>query len=395
MIRMIRWGALALLIAIAVLGYFFFDFAGRPDFLLPNYPDDLDQFMASRQEALGVPGMSAAVVSGDGLVWEGYYGTYDGTQAVDAETLFLVSSISKVVVGTAIMQQWEAGHFDLDDDINDYLDFEVRHPAHPANPITFKDLMIHHSSIADRYPFLDEMYTLDDGGDSPWELGAYLSAYLTTNGEFYETENFIESRPGETYEYSNIGNALLAHLVENMTGIPFNEYAESQIFEPLGMENSYFLLQDIPESDMQKLAFPFADGEPLPHYNYPDYPSGSLRTTARDYGKFASFYLDPAGADVQILKPETVELMLSVHGNSTELSENATGLTWAHMDWLMFNAIGHNGGDYGSSTYILMYPEENHATIIFMNDYPSSILIYRSVIRRLRDQGRLLVNSST
>ncbi|MEM7800696.1 MAG: serine hydrolase domain-containing protein [Chloroflexota bacterium] len=386
--RLVQLIVLALFMIAAVAGYFFFDLFGRPGLFLPEHPSNLDAYMESRREALELPGVSAVVVNGDGLLWEGYYGTADGEQAVDEDTLFMVASISKLVVGTAVMQQWEAGKFALDDDVNDYLDFEIRHPDYPAAPITIKDLMIHHSAINDRDPLYDEMYTLDAGGDSPWELADFMEAYFERDGQFYSPDNFLDQQPGEAFSYSNYGNALLAVLVEEVSGQPFNKYAQEQIFAPLGMNSSYYLLSEMPEEAMENLATPYLNGSPLLHYNFPDYPAGSLRTTARDFGKFASFYLDPAGAENQILQPETVEMMLSIQGDSTDISEESMGLTWVHFDWIVFDAVGHNGGDFGAFTYILMYPEEEHATIIFTNDSPDSLLIYRGMIERLREEGR-------
>lgn len=152
---------------------------------LPQYEGDLDKFMQARLDAMKVPGMAAGIVSPDGLVWEGYYGTYDGESPFSEETLFNIASVSKTVVATAAMQLWEQGHFDLDDDINDYLDFEIRNPSYPEQAITFRHLMTHRSTIRDRQPFYDEMYTIKSGGgDSPWEMREFMPAYLSRTASF-------------------------------------------------------------------------------------------------------------------------------------------------------------------------------------------------------------------
>ena len=201
---------------------------------LPNYKDDIDMFMESRMVRMEVPGMAVGVVGADGSLWEGYYGTYDGENPVSENTLFMIASVSKTVIATAIMQLWEQGLFALDDDINNYLDFEVHNPANPDVAITFRHLMTHRSSIVDRFPFYDDLYTIDSGGgDSPWGLGEFLRAYLTPDGEFYDTDNFLGSAPGSRFDYSNYGAMLLAYLVEVLSGESFAEYCDSRIFTRL------------------------------------------------------------------------------------------------------------------------------------------------------------------
>jgi CubicO group peptidase (beta-lactamase class C family) len=355
---------------------------------LPAYRNDLDLFMASRRAAMEVPGMAVGIFGPDGIVWDGYYGTYDGEHPVSQDTVFVIASVSKTVVATAIMQLWEQGRFDLDDDVNDYLAFEVRNPHNPEAAITFRQLMTHHSSISDVYPFYDDMYTITSGGgDSPWALGAFLEAYLAPGGQFYGGENYLETAPGEAFEYSNYGAALLAHLVEVLSGEDFADYCQAHVFGPLGMAHTYYLLSDIPASETE-LAVPFVDGTPLPHYSYPDYPAGNLRTTIGDLGRFAAFYLEPEADDAAILQPETVEMMFGAYGEATDVGEGQMGLVWVHMDWLFFKAIGHTGGDPGVSTCLLLYPDEGFGTIVFMNGAPQSYYLFRDVIGRLRDEGR-------
>lgn len=366
---------------------------------LPRHEDDIDLFMESRMEAMQSPGLAAGIVGPDGVLWDGYYGTMDGSRPVTEDNLFLVASISKTMVGTAAMQLWEQGEFDLDDDVNDYLDFEVRNPAHPDTPITFYHLMVHQSSINDgTIEEYDQRFTIDSGGgDSPWLLGEFLESYLVPGGENYSAENYLDTAPGEASQYSNYGAALLAHLVEVISGEDFAEYCQNHIFEPLGMEHSYFMIHDIPESETE-IASPFYQGEFIPQFNSPDYPAGSLKITIRDLSRFAAFYLDPAGGEAAILQPETVDLMFESHGDSVFLGCENVGLIWMRMNWMFFEGVGHNGSDPGVSTYMLLYPDEGFATIYFMNSgfqtsNPGYYMRYRDVAERLYIKGQQLVAS--
>ncbi len=357
--------------------------------------EDLDRYLESRLDSVGAPGLAAGIARADGLVWEGYYGTRDGTLPVTADTLFMIASVSKTVVAAAAMQLWEEGRFGLDDDIAGYLDFPVRNPHHPAAAVSFRQLMTHRSSIADREPLYTGMYTIDaGGGDSSWDLGSFLRAYLAPDGAFYDEANYLREAPGGRFEYSNYGTALLAYLVERLSGKKFSTYCRDRIFRPLGMERSFFLCAEIPDGEPE-IAFPFVSGSPAPLYGYPDYPAGSLKTTVGDLAKFASFFLSKGRSRTDVLEPRTIETMFGEYGESDDLGERAMGLLWVHMDWIFLNAIGHTGSDPGASAFMLLYPDEGFASLLvmnanpFMERNPFALIAQRSILERLHREGRL------
>ena len=149
-----------------------------------NYRDEeeLLQFIESTMETHLIPGLSASIVKDGNIVWEkqlGYANINDNI-FVDENTMFILASISKTVTATALMQLFENGLFDLDDDIDDYLPFNINHPDYPLIPITFKMLLTHSSGIKDNW----NVMTYYDG-DSQLELGYYLNQYLNPEGEFY------------------------------------------------------------------------------------------------------------------------------------------------------------------------------------------------------------------
>ena len=189
-----------------------------------NYRDEeeLLQFIESTMETHLIPGLSVSIVKDDNIVWEKQlgYANIDGDIFVDENTMFILSSISKTITATALMQLFEEGLFSLEDDIDGYLPFNVNHPDYSLVPITFKMLLSHTSGIKDNWsvmPYYD--------GDSQLELSYYLNEYFTPSGEFYNSNsNFTNSMPGTNYSYSNIGAALIGLLVEEISNQPFNEY---------------------------------------------------------------------------------------------------------------------------------------------------------------------------
>ena len=113
---------------------------------------ELDRFIEAEMKAQKIPGLAACIVKSGKITWSKGYGWADIKRRVTMDperTIQNIGSISKTVTATAVMQLWEKGKFDLDDDINLHLPFPVRNPSHPDRLISFRSLLTHRSSIAD------------------------------------------------------------------------------------------------------------------------------------------------------------------------------------------------------------------------------------------------------
>lgn len=199
---------------------------------------------------------------------------------VTPDTLFMLASVSKTVVATAVLQAIEDGLFDLQTHVNDVLPFRVRHPVHPDRPITVRQLLTHTSSIRDNWNLLTAGYV---AGDSPMELRTFLRRYLSPGGADFAPNNFYAFGPGRSYRYANVGASLAAFLVEAAAGIGFDTWCERRIFAPLGMDRAGWHLAGLPRREIA-MPYTWAGNKnayvPTGHYGYPDYPDGALRTTA-------------------------------------------------------------------------------------------------------------------
>ena len=133
--------------------------------------DELIEFIDNIMLTNQIPCIAAAIVKNDLIIWDHYFGdaNLDQNIPVSDDTMFSLASVSKTVTVTALMQLWENGFFDMDDDIDQYLPFNVNHPDYPFIPITFKMLVTHTSGIKDNWsvmPYYD--------GDPELELGFFL-----------------------------------------------------------------------------------------------------------------------------------------------------------------------------------------------------------------------------
>ena len=150
-------------------------------------PGRLHRFLTDKLHEAKSPGLAVAVVRGDEIVFASGVGWANLERGIhaDADTVFMLASVSKTVTCAGIMSLVERGVIDLDADINRYLPFEVHIPAFPDHPITMRMLLTHTSSIRDRYsvwgtPYSDD--TLYFHGDSPMSLGRLHAFLLRARG---------------------------------------------------------------------------------------------------------------------------------------------------------------------------------------------------------------------
>ena len=137
---------------------------------------DFKDYIKEEMQEQHIPALSVLIFEEDEVLYEGCFGksNLQKNTPLQKEHLFLLASVSKVVTATAILQLYEQGRFSLDDNINEYLDFDVVIPGYRKN-ITFQMLLTHTSGIADGAA-LDNQYYY--GEDSPVELADFLEDYL-------------------------------------------------------------------------------------------------------------------------------------------------------------------------------------------------------------------------
>ena len=113
-------------------------------------PEDIEQDLSTEIKNNGIPSISAVIVDEDEVLWEFTYGYahVKNQTAAHPLTLYQAMSISKLFIATAAMQLNELKGFDIDDDINEHLPFEVRNPKYPELLINSRMLMNHTSGMA-------------------------------------------------------------------------------------------------------------------------------------------------------------------------------------------------------------------------------------------------------
>ena len=178
-----------------------------------------------------VPGLSIGIVRGDSLA--GYYSF--GTQKLGEDkppieqTISRVASITKTFTGTAILQLRDLGQMELDDPLLLHLpDFTVASALRGTlEGVTLRRLMTHYSGLRTEHPLTD------------WDAPSFPTGTDLLNG-LAEIEVVIPQ--DSQWKYSNLGVGLLGHVIEQVSGIPYEQYVYEEITGPLGLSNTRYEL---------------------------------------------------------------------------------------------------------------------------------------------------------
>lgn len=290
----------------------------------------LDGFVPMQLQRENIAGAVVLVVKDGKVLFARGYGYSDVAKktpvSVDA-TLFRPGSISKLFTWTAVMQLVEQGKLDLDRDVNAYLDFKI--PSTFPKPITMRNLMTHTPGFEEQ---IKDLISAD--GVPMTSLRQHLVAHMPAR----------IFPPGTTPAYSNYGAALAGYIVERVSGKPFTEYIEENIFKPLQMDHSTFV-QPLPTNlkPLMSNGYTVGSGKAKPFEIVQVAPAGGLSATAADIAHFMIAQLqDGKYGDAQILRPETAQLMHSRQfGLAPALNEMCLGFYEESRNG--HRIIGHGG----------------------------------------------------
>jgi CubicO group peptidase (beta-lactamase class C family) len=309
--------------------------------------DFLHQQMIEYTTKNNIPNAVAAMVTADSIyLLQGYgYADLENRMPVDPRYhLFRTGSVSKIFTWTAIMQLYEQGLVDLDADISDYLDIEINqrilYEDNDSEPITLTHLMTHTAGYED---VLEGLFSFNPQPALKEKLLQKVPARIYP--------------PGQVMAYSNWGTSLAGYMVENISGMRFEEYIKQHIFKPMGMDGSTFEqpLDAEFESRLVK-ACRWVDGEfHAGNFEHMPAPAGGLSTTAHDMALLLQAHLaGGSNAFGRILEKQTIEKM---HLPLFKYHPLTAGMTYGLLEtFVNGNRIVSHGGSssiFDSGFYII------------------------------------------
>lgn len=361
---------------------FFVAFAQTTKVTLEQLTEELEQI-----SKLGhINGFSVAIVNSDSIVYTQGFGYSDIVQKKEytSNTVQTIASISKTVIGISLLKAQELGKLKLDDPINKYLPFTVINPYFPAEPVTIRHLASHTSTIKDASQYEGKGYVLierENAGakvnknfrppNEMMDYAVFLENILSEKGAWYKKKNFIKKKPGEIFEYSNIGAGLAALVLQNAVNEPFHQFSKTHVFTPLNLSNTGWSLSDVDGSKHTKL---YADIETeLAPYQLINYPDGGLITSSTDLGLYLSELISGYQGKGAVLNKESYAELFSPnlnddnHKNRSESSYNDEYNMGIFMGMSATGQIGHSGGDPGVTSLMFFNSDTKMGKLLIAN----------------------------
>ncbi len=367
------------------------------DTLAQSYHEKLNTIAAENN----LIGMSVAVVCNGTVSDIHHVGLSDITRsiAVTDSTMYRVASISKSVTASALMKLFEQGFFLLDDNISDYLGFNIHNPNYPTEPITFRMILSHTSGLQDGTGYSYFLQATASQTPPP-----PISSLLVPGGTFYTSDMWLQKYPGSWFNYANINFGVAATLIERISGIRFDIFTRDSILLPLEIKGS-FNVSDIENINnvavLYRNSVPQADNyqgiPPIP-VNLTGYligtngmifsPQGGLRISALDLCKFMVMQAQQGVFNnTRILDSSTVALMQAIqwdyngaNGNNYYNLFRRWGLGF-HLTTntpggdIVFDGVpmtGHPGEAYGLISDMYFEKEKVFGLVFITNGYSGS-----------------------
>ncbi len=254
-------------------------------------------------------GISAAVVKNGKIVYNESFGYKDleAKTPLTNEDVMRIASISKSFTATSLLQLVDKGILSLDDDVSDLIGFKIRNPHHPDIPITLKMVLSHTASIRDK----EDYFTLD-----------HLNPAIYGDC----VESYFEYKPGEGYNYSNMGLNLAGTILEKVSGVRFDDYVRENVIHKLGLYGGHNI--DSLDANKFALLYNFRDGayveskgayksrsEEMPSYVFgyssPIFsPTGGVKISAHDLAIYMMMHMNYGEYNgIRIISEESSKIM--------------------------------------------------------------------------------------
>jgi CubicO group peptidase (beta-lactamase class C family) len=322
-------------------------------------------------------GIAAAIVKDGKIVYNQSFGYKDlETQTpLCNDDMMRIASISKSFTATGLMQMVEKGVISLDDDVSDLIGFRIRNPHHPEVAITLRMILSHTASIRDK----EDYFTLDHINPAVYGDCA---------------ESYYEYKPGEGYNYSNLGLNLAGTILEKVSGVRFDKYVKDSIIHRLGLVGGH----NVDDLDQSKLVSLYnrIDGEYVKSnayasvadrldsyimgYSAPIFsPTGGVKISAHDLATYMMMHMNYGELNgVRIISEESARTMQTPVWMKQKPEEDQYGLClWEFVDFIddeKYNVpgnypIGHEGDAQGLRSIMIWSPADGWGIVAMTSGY--------------------------
>jgi CubicO group peptidase (beta-lactamase class C family) len=313
-----------------------------------HYRSEIEGFIDSTFGRRPFNGSILVAKNGE-VVYEKYSGFWNPRvrrDSISPATPFHLASVSKTFTAMAVMKLQEQGRLNINDQVSKYL------AGFPLEGVTIKTLLNHRSGIPNYVHYMERL---------GWDRSRHMTNKDVLDFIIAKHSQIQIGPPDRRFSYSNTNYALLALIVEKVTGQPFPEYMKKSVFEPLGMHDTYvFTMND----SARFLHSYFASGREYA-FDYLDqvYGDKNVYSTVRDMLKWD-----------QALYGGTFFTKQSLDSAFTAYSFEKPGINNYGLGWRMFllksgkKFVYHNGWWHGNRTAFYRLPDDKVTIIALSNN---------------------------
>ena len=342
----------------------------------------IEYWLEAQKDYEKLPGLTAIITDKNETRWVGSYGLSDGVNPMNIESTFSICSISKLFTSVALMQLVEDGKLNLDDRIQDVLPwFDIQNDFINSPDLTVKSIMSHSSGLPreSNHPYWS-------WPDFPFPTKESVVDELKNQKMLYP--------PSKYYQYSNLGLSLLGFIVEEVSGLSFDDYVNKNILQPLNLSNTktYMSIEDYGNIlslgysslnrnvERDKVNFFNADGIAA---------AAGFTSNVLDLAKFARWQLNLlSSSEKNILLPETLKDMHKVHWDD-DLSSVTRGLGFGVYNLDGGTWVGHGGSCPGYRSQLYISPELGIAYSVMINSSGTNPSKYIRGMHRILSKVKL------
>ena len=323
----------------------------------PSSLDELKSMIAEVLEEQDVPAVGIALADRDGTVWAGSLGLADRERGLeaDADTLYRIGSTSKMFVALAVLKLVEQGRLSLDDRLSDLAPgIAFENPWEGTDPVRVVHLLEHTTGW-------DDIHLPEYAHNDP------TPATLKEGLDFHPHSRVSRWVPGTRMSYCNAGPPVAAWIVQQITGLDFEDYVQFNFFDPLGMETATYRLDDNVKARGATL---YSGGKPQDYWHIVMRPSGSINASPRDMAAFLRLFIDRGRVDDwQLVSEKSLARMERAESSSgaragLEVGYGLHNYSSAHEGWIYRE---HNGGVNGGLTELAYLPGAGVGHAIMIN----------------------------
>jgi CubicO group peptidase (beta-lactamase class C family) len=334
-------------------------------------PADLDTYVARSMKTFDVPGIAVAIVKdGKVLVAKGYGVRKLGDPTpVDEFTMFGIGSNTKAFTTAALATLVDEGKLSWDDPVYQRLPGFVMYDPYVSHEMTIRDLLTHRSGMG-----------LGEGDLLFWPHTTYTREEVIHKLRFMKPQSSFRSH----YAYDNLLYMTAGQIIPAVIGTSWDDYVQSRIFAPLGMQHSNVTTTAYKTGDDYAYPHSRVDGnlqvvpfEPLDNAG----PAGSINSCAADMARWVQLqlnhgkFIDREGRlfteerSREMWTPQTILPVNEPPRPLSGLKSNFAdyGLGWGLRDYRGRKLIGHTGGVSGFVSRVMLVPEENLGIVVLTN----------------------------